>query len=135
MAIRAAINTIGSANALAPIKAILPDYISYNEIRCMTEAWKREHGQGATITTISSPPVSPDDPIASATTFERLRKWRLERAKTDSVPPYVVFSDEALHGIVNAQPRLLEDLLSVRGVGQVKMERYGAEVLKVLQDA
>ena len=135
MAIRAAINTVGSANALAPIKAILPDYISYNEIRCMTEAWKREHGQGATITTISSPPALADDPIASATTFERLRKWRLERAKTDSVPPYVVFSDEALHGIVNANPRLLEDLLSVRGVGQVKMERYGAEVLKVLQDA
>jgi ATP-dependent DNA helicase RecQ len=42
--IRAAIDRIGSAEFLAPIKARLPETIEYDVIRCVANAWKREHG-------------------------------------------------------------------------------------------
>jgi DNA helicase-2/ATP-dependent DNA helicase PcrA len=60
---------------------------------------------------------------------QRLREWRLERAKADEVPPYVVFHDSVLHAIAAAQPGTLGELAQISGVGPAKLERYGEEVL------
>ncbi len=46
--------------------------------------------------------------------------------------PHVVFSDDMLRGIAAAQPKANDELLAVRGVGPVKVERYGAEVLALV---
>jgi DNA helicase-2/ATP-dependent DNA helicase PcrA len=63
---------------------------------------------------------------------QRLREWRLERAKADNVPPYVVFHDAVLHAIADARPATLGELAQISGVGPAKLERYGAEVLAQL---
>jgi ATP-dependent DNA helicase UvrD/PcrA len=63
---------------------------------------------------------------------ERLRAWRLERAREDGVPPYVVFHDTVLHAIAEAQPRSLGELAQIAGVGPAKLERYGDDVLALL---
>ena len=64
--------------------------------------------------------------------FEALRTWRRETAQTASVPPYVVFSDATLAGIVRAKPADLIALGRVSGIGEAKLKRYGAEVLAVV---
>ena len=63
---------------------------------------------------------------------ERLRAWRLERAREDGVPPYVVFHDTVLHAIADARPASLGELSQIAGVGPAKLERYGSEVLALL---
>ena len=63
---------------------------------------------------------------------ERLRAWRLERAREDGVPPYVVFHDTVLHAIAAAQPRSLGELSEIPGIGPAKLERYGDAILAVL---
>jgi DNA helicase-2/ATP-dependent DNA helicase PcrA len=63
---------------------------------------------------------------------ERLRAWRLERAREDGVPPYVVFHDTVLHAIADAQPTSLGDLAQIAGVGPAKLERYGDALLALL---
>ncbi len=65
-------------------------------------------------------------------TAERLRAWRLERAREDGVPPYVVFHDTVLHAIADAQPTSLGELSRIAGVGPAKLERYGDAVLALL---
>jgi DNA helicase-2/ATP-dependent DNA helicase PcrA len=65
-------------------------------------------------------------------TAERLRAWRLERARADGVPPYVVFHDTVLHAIADAQPTSLGELSQIAGVGPAKLERYGDAVLALL---
>ena len=60
---------------------------------------------------------------------ERLRAWRLERARDDGVPPYVVFHDRVLHEIADTRPETLAELAGIAGVGPSKLERYGDEVL------
>ena len=70
----------------------------------------------------------PDDPV-----FAELKKWRLERSRADGVPAYVVFHNAALAEIAARKPRSLGDLASVPGVGPAKLERYGDELLSVLQ--
>ena len=64
--------------------------------------------------------------------FERLRSWRSERARTDSVPAYVVFPDATLREIASSQPHTLAELSGVKGVGPAKLERYGESVLAVV---
>jgi ATP-dependent DNA helicase RecQ len=65
--------------------------------------------------------------------FERLRAWRLERAREQSVPPYVIFHDATLAAIATARPRDLEALSSVPGIGTKKLERYGPALLELLR--
>ena len=64
---------------------------------------------------------------------QKLREWRLERAKRDAVPPYVVFHDSVLHAIAHARPATLGDLAQIAGIGPAKLERYGPEVLAALE--
>ena len=63
---------------------------------------------------------------------ERLRAWRLERARSDGVPPYVVFHDRVLHEIADTRPSTLGELAQISGVGPAKLERYGPAVLAEL---
>ncbi|HEY2543928.1 MAG TPA: ATP-dependent DNA helicase UvrD2, partial [Gaiellaceae bacterium] len=63
---------------------------------------------------------------------ERLRAWRLERARADGVPPYVVFHDTVLHAIADARPESIGELSQIAGVGPAKLERYGWAILELL---
>ena len=69
----------------------------------------------------------PDDPV-----FAALKAWRLERAKADEVPAYVVFHNSTLAAIAGRKPQTLRDLATVPGVGPAKLDRYGDDVLSVL---
>ena len=64
--------------------------------------------------------------------FGALREWRLERAKADEVPAYVVFHNATLAEIAERQPRTLAELALVPGVGPAKLERYGDDILAAL---
>jgi DNA helicase-2/ATP-dependent DNA helicase PcrA len=84
--------------------------------------------------------VLPGPPVATAvipddSLLEALRRWRRERASTDGVPAYVVAHDTTLAEIVDALPRSLPALRRIRGMGPTKLERYGAEILAVIESA
>jgi DNA helicase-2/ATP-dependent DNA helicase PcrA len=63
---------------------------------------------------------------------ERLRAWRLERARADGVPPYVVFHDAVLHAIAAAQPASRGELAQISGVGPAKLDRYADDLLALV---
>jgi DNA helicase-2/ATP-dependent DNA helicase PcrA len=75
-------------------------------------------------------PAEPDDPVYAA-----LKQWRLRRATADDLPAYVVFHNSTLAEIAGRRPRDLSELSAVPGVGPAKLERYGSEVLNVLNAA
>jgi ATP-dependent DNA helicase RecQ len=79
------------------------------------------------------------DPIAigphDQALFEALRAWRLEEARRQHVPPYVIFHDRTLAEIAATRPGTRQALAEVSGVGEGKLERYGEAVLKVLGEA
>jgi superfamily II DNA helicase RecQ len=64
--------------------------------------------------------------------FERLRAWRLERARADEVPAYVVLHDATLRELATAKPASELDLAAVKGFGPTKLERYADDVLAVI---
>ncbi|HET89529.1 MAG TPA: hypothetical protein ENN99_02145, partial [Chloroflexi bacterium] len=65
--------------------------------------------------------------------FELLRAWRLEQARSQGVPPYVIFHDSHLRSIAAHRPVTLDVLSGVKGVGPRKLEQYGEAVLALVR--
>ena len=61
-----------------------------------------------------------------------LRAWRLERARADVVPPYVIFPDSTLAELAERRPRTLTALARLPGIGPSRLEKYGTDILAVL---
>ncbi|WP_158886430.1 ATP-dependent DNA helicase UvrD2 [Amycolatopsis anabasis] len=66
--------------------------------------------------------------------LERLKNWRVERARELKVPAYVVFTDATLVAIAEQRPTDNGALVSISGIGPTKLERFGAEVLAVVRE-
>lgn len=65
--------------------------------------------------------------------FEILRKLRLEIAKEESTPPYIIFSDKTLIDMCVKKPSDEEEMLNVSGVGANKLKKYGQRFLQEIQ--
>ncbi len=66
--------------------------------------------------------------------YNRLMQWRTAAARARSIPAYVVFTDVTLQVIAERRPRSEAELVAVPGVGRVKLDRYGAEVLDLCRN-
>ncbi len=74
-----------------------------------------------------------DLPADSLDLFERLREWRAGEAREQGVPAYIVFGDATLRGIAISRPSSLEELGTISGVGEKKLDSYGAAILAVVE--
>ncbi|TVR66210.1 MAG: ATP-dependent DNA helicase RecQ [Gemmatimonadales bacterium] len=74
------------------------------------------------------------DPMEEAL-FEQLRSLRLELAREQGVPAYIVFNDRVLREMVQRRPSTPSQLLDIPGVGPAKLERYGDRFLSALDEA
>jgi DNA helicase-2/ATP-dependent DNA helicase PcrA len=86
---------------------------------------------------------TPAEPLAASIVagsdgpmLERLQLWRRERARRDGVPAYVIAHDATLRAIADSRPRSMGELHGIKGMGPVKLEQYGADILAIVaQDA
>ena len=72
---------------------------------------------------------------AASRRFEALRAERSRLAREQGVPPYVIFHDSTLLALASRRPRSLTDLAEIPGMGEKKLERYGAAFLAVIAQA
>ncbi|MGB0388201.1 MAG: RecQ family ATP-dependent DNA helicase [Ardenticatenaceae bacterium] len=117
--IEAAVRDVGSFY-LSPIKARLPEEISYGEIRCVVAAMQHAGD-------------SPNESVPKEELlFEGLVEWRRKRAGNQR--SYLILSNTVLHAIAEAMPSSMTELEAVRGVNSFKCQRYGAEILAVVAE-
>ena len=69
---------------------------------------------------------------ADQSLFEALRKRRKELADQLDLPPYVIFHDATLQQMAEHRPQTKAELLSINGVGEAKLERYGEAFLEII---
>ena len=82
----------------------------------------------------------PDRKIAEATEldpgaralWEALRAWRLEEARRQELPPYVIFHDSTLLEVARRRPISLTSLAMIPGIGANKLERYGSAIIGIV---
>ena len=65
----------------------------------------------------------------------RLRDWRLERARSDGVPAYVVATNACLDEVCRRLPGDADELAEVPGMGPARVERYGDDLLELVRAA
>jgi len=75
----------------------------------------------------SSNPAQPN-----AALLNKLKDWRFVEAQSQSVPAFVIFHDSTLAGIAAANPKTLDELSAISGIGAKKLERYGTAILDLL---
>ena len=64
--------------------------------------------------------------------FDKLKAKRLEIAKAEKLPPYIIFHDKTLVEIARTKPTCEKDMLNITGVGQGKFEKYGEIFLQIV---
>lgn len=71
---------------------------------------------------------------ADDTVFTALRKLRRTLAEAENIPPYLVFADSTLREMSAQLPRTMDDLQQIKGIGEVKQKKYGAQFLNLLKE-
>ncbi|WP_374262074.1 DNA helicase RecQ [Zoogloea sp.] len=67
--------------------------------------------------------------------LDRLRAWRASTAKERNVPAYVIFHDATLRDIAHRRPTSIDELATISGVGDRKLDAYGEDILALLAGA
>ena len=81
---------------------------------------------------LAGAPGGPAPDAQALALFERLKAWRLAEARSQGVPPYVIFHDSTLAEVARRRPADPAALAAIGGMGARKLERYGAPVLRMI---
>jgi ATP-dependent DNA helicase RecQ len=84
---------------------------------------RRKTARGAAAASLDPP---------TQTLWAALRAWRLDEARRQELPPYVIFHDATLIEVARRRPNSLDALAEIPGIGRSKLERYGAALLAVV---
>jgi HRDC domain len=90
----------------------------------------------------SAPMVTPNTTIISNTTlpfeydqelYTKLETWRRETAKAEDRAAYLILTNDTMQQIATVKPQTTQELLDIKGIGEVKLERYGEALLKLIK--
>jgi ATP-dependent DNA helicase RecQ len=115
-------------------QGLLEQDFRYGSLRITAKGWRVLKGEKA-FGTLDAAPVKASESQLSAADFdpglfEELRVLRRRIALEAGVPSYVVFSDRALIEMARFRPRNDQEFLAINGVGEVKLQKYGAPFLE-----
>jgi ATP-dependent DNA helicase RecQ len=78
--------------------------------------------------------IAPEHAPLDETLFAKLRELRTRFARKIHVPPYIIFSDAALRDMCRKRPLSRTAFLAVSGVGEAKLEKYGAAFMDAIRE-
>lgn len=72
------------------------------------------------------------DDATTLALFDRLKAWRKKFAEEENVPPYFIFNDKTLVEIANQKPSTRAGLLSISGIGELKAQKFGGDIIRII---
>lgn len=66
--------------------------------------------------------------------YEAIKDWRRHAAGEENVPPYVIFGDRTIEDLIFKKPRTVRELLNVFGIGEIKAEKFGSALLRLVEN-
>ncbi len=66
--------------------------------------------------------------------YEAIKDWRRHAAGEENVPPYVIFGDRTIEDLIFKKPRTVRKLLNVFGIGEIKAEKFGSALLRLVEN-
>ncbi len=92
--------------------------------------------------TTTTPNITPDTTVVADTTlpsrydqdlYTRLETWRRETARTEDRAAYLILTNDTMQQIATLKPQTMQELLDIKGIGEVKLERYGEVLLELIK--
>lgn len=66
--------------------------------------------------------------------YEYIRQWRNSKSKQEMLAPFMILSNKSIKEMVAKKPEFEQDLLNIHGIGKAKVEKYGSELIALLDD-
>ena len=66
--------------------------------------------------------------------YKILKEWRAGEAQLLGYPPYIIASNQLLANIAKTNPKNIEELSQLKGMGKRKVRDYGEEILLILEN-
>jgi superfamily II DNA helicase RecQ len=96
---------------------------------------KRATGAGTRVELKRIPEARPPEAEPNSQLEAALRAWRLAEAKQRGVPAFRIFSDQVLRALLSRRPATARELLAIPGIGISTVEKYGAQIYRILHRA
>jgi superfamily II DNA helicase RecQ len=96
---------------------------------------KRATGAGTRVELKRIPEARPPEAGPNSQLEAALRAWRLAEAKQRGVPAFRIFSDQVLRALLSRRPATARELLAIPGIGISTVEKYGAQIYRILHRA
>ncbi len=77
--------------------------------------------------------VSVTIPVEDTEMFKELKVYRLNKSREENIKPYYIYNDSQLKDLISKMPRSNEELLAVAGFGEAKINKYGNDILKIIE--
>lgn len=71
---------------------------------------------------------------ADSALYKKIKEWRKKQADENNLAPYQIFGDKTIEDLIEKKPRNKEELLGVFGIGEVKAEKLGSQILRLLDE-
>ena len=71
-------------------------------------------------------------PLEESDIFKELKAYRLRKNREENVKPYFIYNDNQLKDLISKMPRSKEELKTVSGFGEIKTNKYGDEILRIV---
>ncbi len=71
-------------------------------------------------------------PIEETEVFKELKAYRLEMSRKENIQPYIIYNNKQLEDLIQKMPRTMEQLKNVSGFGEIKVNKYGRDIIEIL---
>lgn len=81
--------------------------------------------------------ILPSDQLTSLenkSLYKSLKEFRLLKSREEKIKPYYIFNNKQLEELINFLPTSPEELLKISGFGDVKVSKYGSEIIRIITD-
>nr|WP_307992033.1 HRDC domain-containing protein [uncultured Niameybacter sp.] len=76
--------------------------------------------------------AEPLEDITQTEIYKALKQYRLEKSREEGIKPYFIYNNAQLEDLIMKGPKNLEELQEVNGFGEVKVQKYGEDILEII---
>jgi hypothetical protein len=132
----------------SPYAATPPVTTSATDTTAVTSSFTSDTSRMTSESTVTTTPM-PDAPVVTPATavvsdttlpfeydqdlYTRLESWRRETARAEDRAAYLILTNDTMQKIAAGKPQTMQELLDIKGIGEVKLERYGEALLKIIR--
>ncbi|NFO58525.1 helicase [Clostridium botulinum] len=71
--------------------------------------------------------------IEESSIYKELKEYRLGKSREEKIKPYFLYNNKELEAIIKVKPKTIDELKSIRGFGDVKCAKYGADIIEIVK--